>query len=171
MSTPEPEKTPRLDLADLVFGIVMLAGSLVVLLYAMALPPSPYDPLGPGAFPKALSGMLAALSLVLIARVLLRRTVARSETSLVYGVEEGERVPLARYLLAIVLAAATVAYSALLIFTDLPFLLLTIVYIAALGFVLSGRTPRDLAIAVAVGIGLGLATDLIFTRVLLIELP
>lgn len=161
----------RKSLPDLIFGLAMLAIAIVVWLEAGELPPSPYDPLGPGAFPKALSGALALLSIVVIGRVAVRKEIGRSETSLVFGVGDDTRVPLRKYFLALGLGLATALYAALLTLTSANFLLVTIAYITVLGIALSRRTRGDVAKALVVGMALGIALDALFTKVLLITLP
>lgn len=168
--TLETEPPARRSRPDLIFGLIMLLLAVVVWREAGALPPSPYDPLGPGAFPMALSGLLGILSILLIGRVFARRHIGRSETSFVHGVDDA-RVPLARYLLALGLCTATALYAAMLILTSANFLLLTVPYIAALGIALSRRTPADIATAIAVAVALGIGLDVLFTRILLVTLP
>ena len=54
---------------------------------ARGLPPAPYDPLGPKAFPIAVSVALAALGLAMLVRLVIGRSLGRTATSMVVGLE------------------------------------------------------------------------------------
>jgi hypothetical protein len=158
-------KTP-----DLVFGLVILAFAGFVWREAAGLPPSPYDPLGPGSFPRALCVGLALVAVAIIVRTLAGLAVADSETSFIMVAGNGEPAP-QRPLLAVGLGLATALYAGLLTLADVDFRLITILYITGLGIALSRRRPRDVATAVAVGVVLGFALEFLFTGVLAVTLP
>jgi len=158
--------------ADAVLGLAMLAVAALTWWEARKLPPAPFDPLGPKTFPIWLSGVLAALALVLLARLALGLRVGRSATSLVLGVGgEGPAEYRLRPGLAIFTFAWTVAYAAVLTFTPVSFLYSTIAYMAALGWAMSDRSPRQAAIAAAVAVIGGAAIHFTFTRIFVVALP
>jgi putative tricarboxylic transport membrane protein len=157
---------------NLGFGVAALVASVLVGWQASLLRPSPYDPLGPGAFPKLISILLGALSIILIARVLLGYDVGASDTSLISGLTEDEgRTHRKRPLLALGLLLAVVVYTVVLTLTPVGFLWATIVFLAVSGFAMSARRPRDAAIAVAVAGVVALSVHFLFTRVLVAVLP
>ena len=65
--------------------MLILAVAGLVWREASALPPAPYDPLGPKAFPIWVSYALAALGLAMLARLLLGRSLGRAAQSMVVG--------------------------------------------------------------------------------------
>ncbi len=162
-------KEPYLNLG---FGVATLVASVLVGWQASLLRPSPYDPLGPGAFPKLVSLLLGVLSIILIARVLLGYDVGASDTSLISGLTEDEgQTYQKRPLLALGLLATVVVYTAVLTLTSVGFLPATIVFLAVSGFTMSSRRPRDAAIALAVAGVVGLSVHILFTRILAAVLP
>ncbi len=167
--TPERRKEHR---ADAALGVVMLAIAALTWWEARKLPPAPFDPLGPKTFPIWLSGVLAGLALLLLARLALGFDVGRSTTRLVLGV--GGDAPTAYRLrpgLAVFAFAWTVVYAAVLTFTPLSFLVATIAYMAALGWAMSDRSRRQAATAVAVAVIGGAAIHYTFTRIFVVALP
>lgn len=161
----------RLSLANLGFGLITLFMSALVWFEAGKLRPSPYDPLGSGAFPRMVSVGLGILSVILIARVLLGRSVGDSDTSLIAGFDGAETEHRRRPQLALGVLGALVVYICVLSFTSIGFLWATIVFVAVIGFAMSARRPRDAAIALAVGVGVGVGLNFVFSRVLVVALP
>jgi putative tricarboxylic transport membrane protein len=149
----------------------MLGVSLVAGWQAAKLPPSRFDPLGPGSFPLALAGILGLLSLAALALTLRGRDIGRAETAMVLGVDAGEGSHRRRPWLAVGTLAALVAYGLVLQFTAVGFFWATAVLIAGLGAAMSRRTPRQLAIAAAVGLAMSGLLTWLFGRVLLLSLP
>lgn len=158
--------------ADAVLGLAMLAVAALTWWEARKLPPAPFDPLGPKTFPIWLSYVLAALALLLLARLALGLRVGRSTTSLVLGV--GGDAPVEYRLrpgLAIFAFAWTVLYTAVLTFTPVSFLYSTIAYMAGLGWAMSDRSLRQAAIAAAIAVVGGAAIHFTFTRIFVVALP
>jgi hypothetical protein len=161
----------RLRIVNLSFGATTLAASVLIGWQASYLRPSPFDPLGPGAFPKLVSLLLGALSVVLIVRVLLGYGVGASDTSLIAGLDDEEETHRKRPLLAVGLFLAVIAYTAVLTLTSIGFLWPTIAFIAVTGFAMSERRPRNVVVAVGIAVAVGLALYVLFTRVLVVGLP
>ena len=167
----EPDR-PKARRADAVLAVAMLAAALLTWWEARKLPPSPFDPLGPKSFPIWLSYALAALAIVLLARVVLGLRVGKSTVSLILGV--GGDAPTEYRLrpgLAAFVFACTLAYAAVLTFTPLSFLWSTIAYMAVLGLAMSDRSPRQRMLAVAVAAIGGAAIFYTFTRIFVVALP
>jgi len=167
--SPERLKERR---TDAVLGAVMLAIAAVTWWEARKLPPAPFDPLGPKTFPIWLSCVLAGLAILLLARVALGLDVGRSTTRLILGV--GDEAPAEYRLrpgLAVFAFGWTVAYTAALTFTPVGFLVATIAYMAALGWAMSDRSPRQAATAVAIAVIGGSGIHYVFTRIFVVALP
>lgn len=156
--------------ADALFGGIMLALAVVVFATAWQLPPSLFDPLGPGAFPLLVSGLMGGLALILLGRLALGLATGRSATSIIQGMG-AETEHRQRPWLAVGLYLLTVAYALALAFAHIGFLAPTVVYVGVLGFALSGRTRRDALTALAVAVVGGIGTWLLFTRVFLVLWP
>ena len=156
--------------ADALFAGIMLVLSTVVFVTAWQLPPSLFDPLGPGAFPLLVSGLMAALAIVLLGRLALGLATGRSATSIIKGMG-GETEHRLRPWLVAGLYALTVLYALVLAFARIGFLVPTVVYIGVLGFALSQRTRRDGLMAAAVAIAGGFGTWYLFTKIFLVLWP
>ncbi|MGH7322565.1 MAG: tripartite tricarboxylate transporter TctB family protein, partial [Candidatus Rokuibacteriota bacterium] len=140
---------------------------------ARALPPGKFDPLGPGAVPVALCYVMAALGGLILLRVALGLAVGHARQSLLVGVhEDGEDLGYRRRPER---AVATVALAVLYVLAMhrgwLSFLPATSAFLVVLGALLVERTPRAQAISFGVGLGTAVFLDLIFRRVLILDLP
>ena len=71
--------------AEYAYVALILAVALVVWREASRLPPAPYDPLGPKAFPIWVSYALAALGVAMLARLLFGKALGRATQSMVSG--------------------------------------------------------------------------------------
>ena len=162
----------RFAATNLAFGLSTLAVSAIVWWEASKVRPSPYDPLGAGAFPKLVSVLLAGLAILLIARVLLGYAIGASDTSLISGLtDDGDETHRRRPFLAVGVLAGLTLYIAALTLTSVGFLWATIVFVAVIGFAMSDRRPRDLVVAGLIALFIGVALNFLFTRVLIVALP
>lgn len=157
-------------LGDALFGGVMLILAVVVFVTAWQLPPSLFDPLGPGAFPLLVSGLMAMLALIQLGRLALGLATGRSATSIIQGMG-GDADHRQRPWLAAGLYMLTVVYALALAYAKVGFLLPTVVYIGILGFALSQRTRKDGLTAIAVAIVGGVGTWYLFTKIFLVLWP
>ena len=80
--------------AEIAYVVLILAVAGIVWREASALPPAPYDPLGPKTFPIWVSYGLAALGLAMLVRLLFGRSLGRAAQAMVVGLEDvaGEHV-------------------------------------------------------------------------------
>jgi hypothetical protein len=158
--------------ADAAFAITVLVVAFVTWREASRLAPAPFDSLGPKTFPIALAILLAALALLLLARLALRRRVGAARTSLILGI--GDPTPSDYALrpgLAFLAFAATLAYALALSLPGIGFRLATIGFLAVLGIALGPMTPRAIVTAIAIAVIGGAGTDYLFRRVFVVDLP
>ncbi|MBL8701337.1 MAG: tripartite tricarboxylate transporter TctB family protein [Alphaproteobacteria bacterium] len=162
------QRTRRIDA---IAGAVVLAIAGTMFLAARGEPPATYDPLGSGTAPLWVSGALAILALVLIGKALVGARIAQSQQSMIVGLDGGTPVDYAlRPSLAAFAMAATFAYV-LALQLGLPFRWATIAFLAALGGAMCDRSRRHLAIAAAIAVLGGVGVDLLFGRLLMVQLP
>jgi hypothetical protein len=168
-ATPSPEGSRT---ADVAFAVFCLGVAGVTWWEARGLPPGKFDPLGAGAVPILLCYVMAALAGVILLRVALGLAVGHARQSLLVGLhgEEGgvaDRLP-GR---AVVTGALTVAYVLAMHRGWLAFLPATAGFLALLGSVLVARTARAQAISLAVALVTAVFLDLVFRRILVLDLP
>jgi hypothetical protein len=159
--------------ADLAFGAFCLAVAGLTWWEARALPPGRFDPLGPGAVPVALCYVTAALGALILLRVALGLAVGHARQSLLVGLHEdaAELGYRRRPDRAVVTAIFAVLYVLAMHQGWLAFLPATAAFLVVLGALLVERTPSAQAISLVVGVGTAVFLDLIFRRVLILDLP
>lgn len=155
--------------ADAIFALGSAALAAAVYFGARDLPESPYDPLGPAAFPLALSALLALLSVVQFARLAFGFATGASAVALVHGLDGGGTHRL-RVDLAVAIYAMTIAYALALAF-GAGFLVATTVYVVGAGVALAGRDRRAVVEAAGIGALLAAAIWALFTHVFLLQWP
>lgn len=139
-------------------GLFLIAISILVFVDTASLPGGVYEPLGPAAFPRFVAVVIGLLSLPLL---FVGRSAGESE--------DGSEL---RQDLAVAGLALTVGYIILLSF-DLDYRPVTIIYAAAMGFLLSPQSNRLRAgiVALALGAVLGLGLHFLMTSVFVVDLP
>jgi hypothetical protein len=166
MAPHSKERTADLFLMSAVFLV-----SAVFLMLALQLPPSRFDPLGPGSFPISICLLLMACSGFGVAKLLAGRSLGRAETSLIVGI--GEETEHARNpWLAVALLALAFAYAVVLQFTPFGFSIATALFVI-LGSVVMSRNiaMRTILVSAVVGVGASAVLTFIFSRLLLVALP
>jgi hypothetical protein len=164
-ATPRPGRAADLGFAALCGGVAAL-----IAVEARKLPPSPFDPLGPGAVPLWVAGLLGGLALLLVSRVLLRLEVGAAAQSFVLGVG-GEVEHRRRPALALASLVLTAAYVAVMDLGWAGFRVATFGYLVALSALLLPRRARPQAIGVALAAAGALGLHWLFTAVLFVDLP
>lgn len=144
----------RIGLACCFLGL-----SAVAFIGAAALPGGIYEPLGPGAFPKAIACAVAILALPL----LFLRPSSR---------DADQRAGEDRQDLALFSLVLTALYILLLTF-DLDFRPVTFAYVLALSLLLSRdwRRTRNWVSAAALALVLGVGVHYLMTGVLVVDMP
>ncbi len=164
MSVIQPKRA-----ADAVFALGSAVLSTVVYFGARDLPESPFDPLGPAAFPLALAALLALLAAVQLARLAFGFATGARAVAMVHGLD-GSGTHRLRVDLAVAIYAMTISYAAALAF-GAGFLPATTVYVIAAGASLAGRDRRAVIKASGIGAVLATAIWLLFTHVFLLQWP
>jgi len=156
--------------AEVAYVLLILAAAGIVWREASALPPAPYDALGPKAFPILVSYALAALGLSMLAWLLLGRSLGRAGQAMVVGLDdlmgEHERRPRA----AILTLLLAFAYAFALSFRSVGFLPATAVYLFLSGAVLGPLERRRLTVLAVFAVAAAVALDLLFRRIFKLDL-
>jgi hypothetical protein len=162
-----PERLQRI--AEIAYIGLILVIAFVLRREAQSLPPAPYDPLGPGAFPLWVSYGLGALAVAMAAKMLLGHSLGRASHSMVTGLEGGAEHALSPWT-AVLLLLFSLLYGVALSFRAVPFVAATIVYLFAGGAVLGPLKPkRLLTVAVFAAIA-GFVLDYLFRRLFNLDL-
>jgi hypothetical protein len=156
--------------AEVAYVLLILAAAGIVWREASALPPAPYDALGPKAFPIWVSYALAALGLSMLVWLLLGRSLGRAGQAMVVGLDdlmgEHERRPWA----AILTLLLAFAYAIALSFRSVGFLPATAVYLFLSGAVLGPLERRRLTVLAVFAVAAAVALDLLFRRIFKLDL-
>lgn len=156
--------------AEVAYVLLILAAAGIVWREASALPPAPYDALGPKAFPIWVSYALAALGLSMLVWLLLGRSLGRAGQAMVVGLDdlmgEHERRPWA----AILTLLLAFAYAFALSFRSVGFLPATAVYLFLSGAVLGPLERRRLTVLAVFAVAAAVALDLLFRRIFKLDL-
>jgi hypothetical protein len=128
---------------------------------ARGLPPAPYDPLGPKAFPIGVAVALAAFGLAMLVRLLVGRSLGRAATSMVVGLEAAPGHARRPWKAAGTLLLV-VAYAAALSVRGVGFLPATAVYLFLSGVLLGPLERRRVAAVAAFAVAAALVLDLLF---------
>jgi hypothetical protein len=139
--------------------ILLVAG--VTWWEARRLPPAPYDPLGPKAFPIAVSLALAALGLAMLARLLVGRSLGQAATSMVVGLEAAAGQARRPWIAAGTLLLAF-GYAGALSVRGIGFLPATAAYLFLSGVLLGPLTGRRAAAVAAFAVAAAVLLDLLF---------
>ena len=156
--------------AEIAYVALILAVAGIVWREASALPPAPYDSLGPKSFPIWVSYGLAALGLAMLVRLLFGRSLGSAAQAMVVGLERliGERArqpwaPSLRLILAF-------AYAAAFSFRSVGFLPATAVYLFLSGVVLGPIERRRLLIVAIFAVAAAVLLDLVFRTIFKLDL-
>jgi hypothetical protein len=158
----QPNGTSRV--AEIAYIALILGVAWVVWREASALPPAPYDPLGPKAFPIWVSYGLAALGLAMLTRLLFGRSLGRASQALVVGLADVTGEPPRRPWVAGLVLVLAFAYSAGL------FLPATAVYLFLSGLVLGPLRPRRVIGVAMFAIVAAVVLDFLFRTIFKLDL-
>ncbi len=132
---------------------------------ARGLPPAPYDPLGPKAFPIGVSVALALLGLAMLVRLLFGRSLGQAATGMVVGLDAAASHARRPWTAAGILLLAF-GYAGALSVRGVGFLPATAVYLFLSGVLLGplerGRVAAMAGFAVAAAVVLDLLFRVLF---------
>ncbi len=152
--------TRKFVIADVALAVVMILMAGAVFVHSFTLPEPALEPVGPAAFPFAVSILLMALS----GQVLWRAFTGQPAN-------DRPAPHRKRYDLAALTLGLTVAYLASLQWELATFRQATMVYAFVLTAALFRWRPRRLPIAVIIALVLGVGLKFVFTQVLYLDLP
>ena len=156
--------------AEIAYIVVILAVAGIVWREASALPPAPYDPLGPKTFPIWASYALAALGLAMLVRLLLGRSLGRAAHVMVVGLEDMAGEHKQRPRAAILTLVLAFAYAAALSFRSIGFLPAAAAYLFASGVALGPIERRRVGVVAVFAVVAAVVLDLLFRRIFKLDL-
>jgi hypothetical protein len=164
----QPSTTTRA--AEIAYAVLILAVAGIVWREAGALPPAPYDPLGPKTFPIWVSYGLAALGLTMLARLLFGRSIGRASQAMVVGLEDTTGEHVRRPWIAVLTLVLAFVYAAGLSVRSIGFLPATAVYLFLSGLVLGPLTRRRVTIIAIFAIVCAAVLDFLFRTIFKLDL-
>ena len=164
----EQDRKSGLAKGDATFALAMIAVALFTMWGLRNQPKAPYDPVGAAAVPFWTAACVLALAIFLLARVLLRHSTRGDAQALFTANEAVDDTYSVVPSFSVWAVGLSIVYVAAM--PVVGFMIASIVYMLALGWVLSARTPRALVILAVVAVVLGAGIDLGF-RAMLIDLP
>lgn len=159
------QRTAEIGYIALVLGV-----AIVLWREAGKLPPAPYDPLGPAAFPRWAAYGLGGLGVAMALRLVLGGGLGRAAQSLVSGLD-GDVEHVLKPWIAMLTLMLAFAYAAVLSARSIPFVLCTGVYLFAAGAILGPIHRRRLALVGLFAVIAALALELLFRRLFSLDLP
>jgi hypothetical protein len=161
----EARKSARKDTA---FALAMIGASLLTMWELRNQPRAPYDPVGAAAVPFWTAAIMVALAVLLLVRVFMKHDTRGEAISIFTMSEAIDDSYAVRPRLSIYAIALSLLYAAAIPVAG--FMLASIGFMLTLGWLLSDRTPKALALVVAVALVGAVGLDAGF-RALLIDLP
>jgi hypothetical protein len=155
--------------AEIAYVVLLLAVAGIVWRAASALPPAPYDPLGPKTFPIWVSYGLAALGLAMLARLLFGRALGRASQTLVVGFEDPAGQHVRRPWIAVLTLILAFAYAGALSFR-IAFLPATAAYLFLAGIALGPFERRRVVGVAAFAVVAAVALDFVFRTIFKLDL-
>jgi tripartite tricarboxylate transporter TctB family protein len=147
--------------AEIAYIVLVLVAAGVTWREARRLPPAPYDPLGPGAFPVAVSIALVLLGLAMLARLLAGRSLGGATTGMAVGLAAVAGHPRRPWTAAGTLLLAF-AYAGALSVRGIGFLPATAAYLFLSGLLLGPLEGRRAAMVAAFAAAAAVLLDLLF---------
>jgi hypothetical protein len=156
--------------AEFAYVVLILAVAGVVWREANGLPPAPYDPLGPKTFPIWASYGLIALGLIMLVRLVFRRSLGQAAQSMVIGLEDAAGDHLRRPWIAVLTLTLAFAYAAGLSFRSIGFLPATAVYLFLSGIILGPIERRRVVVVAIFAVVAAVVLDVLFRTIFKLDL-
>ncbi len=157
-------QSPTNPKSDILLAISMIIFSVVVYVGTLDLPPPRYEPLGSAAIPKGLALIMVVLSIILILRAL-------PALKLFDGVKDEITDVTPRPGLSAAIFGVTVLFIAVLDFGILTFMPAGIIYMTAIGFLMTHRNLKRLPYVAAFSVLMVVGNYYLFTKIFYIDLP
>jgi putative tricarboxylic transport membrane protein len=161
-------ESARLAKGDAAFAVSMIAVALLTMWGVRNQPKAPYDPVGAAAVPFWTAAIVLALAVVLLARVLMKLSTRGDAISMFTMSDAVDDTYAVRPRLSVYAILLSVIYTAAIPIAG--FMYASILFMLALGWLLSDRTLRALVLVAIVAVVGAVGLDAGF-RALLIELP
>jgi len=155
--------------AEIAYIVLILAVAALVWREASRLRPAPYDPLGPKSFPIWVSCGIAALAMMMLARLAFGKTLGRAAQSMVTGLDGMVTHVLSPWVAALTLLLGF-AYAAALSFRGVPFLPATAIYLFLAGAVLGPFERKRLIVLAVFAAAAAITLDLLFRALFNLDL-
>lgn len=153
---------------DAGFALAMIGVGALTMWGLRNQPRAPFDPVGAAAIPFWTAAAVIVLAVVLLAGVALRKSMRGDAASYFVSTEAIDDSYAVRPALSVVAIAATIGFVAAI--PALGFRYASIGFMLVLGWQLSDRTPRSLAVVAAVALVAGIGLDAGF-RAMMVSLP
>ena len=151
--------------AEIAYIVLVLVVAGVTWREARALPPAPYDALGPKAFPIGVSVALALLGLAMLVRLLVGRSLGQAAVGMVVGLDAGldaAATHVRRPWTAAGVLLLAFGYAGALSVRGIGFLPATAVYLFLSGVLLGPLARRRVAAIAAFAVAAAVVLDLLF---------
>jgi putative tricarboxylic transport membrane protein len=149
---------------DIGVAAALIVICVAVFLESLSMPPAFYDPIGPAAFPRALSVTIGLLSIVLLIKTLRLPSEKSSQTA-------QQPTHRKRPDLAVGAAILTGIYVLLLTLRLLSYGVITTAFLISFIMLLIPFDRKRLLIAIIIALIMGFGGGYIFTHVFYIDLP
>jgi hypothetical protein len=153
---------------DALFALSMVAVSVMTMWGLRNQPKAPYDPVGAAAIPFWTAAIVLALAVLLLVRTWTGKEQREQIASLFTSTEAIDDSYSVAPRLSIYAILVSIAYAAIIPLAG--FMIASSLYMLVLGWLLSDRTPKAVAIVIGVALVGGIGLDLGF-RALLVDLP
>lgn len=160
--------TRAVALAEIIFGLLVVAVAVALLIDATRLPPPRFDVLGSAAVPRTLCLLIIAMTVPVILRAamwLYRGEIPEPDPA------QAETMPPRRPDLAILTFVLVCGFVAILQNGLLNYGLATALFLILLGGLLAGGRAKTMVVATIVALIIGFGGDYLFTSIFLIALP
>ena len=161
-------ESARLAKGDAAFAVSMIAVALLTMWGVRNQPKAPYDPVGAAAVPFWTAAIVLALAVVLLVRVLMKLSTRGDAISMFTISDAIDDSYAVRPWLSVYAILLSILYSAAIPIAG--FMPASLGFMLVLGWLLSDRTSRALALVAVVAVAGSVGLDAGF-RALLVELP
>ena len=162
------DESARFAKGDAAFAVSMIAVALLTMWGVRNQPKAPYDPVGAAAVPFWTAAIVLVLALLLLARVLMKRSTRGDAMSMFTMSDAIDDSYAVRPWLSVCAILLSLMYTAAIPIAG--FMYASVGFMLALGWLLSDRTPRALALVAILAVVGAVGLDAGF-RALLIDLP